>query len=266
MTFLLLNLLISSCTTAGALRIEAPVLACQTIAVDQGTNLNLLDYCSVAPETAIVDIKDEVDTEEIGIHTVNVIISDGIHNNFTMETITYEILKVIPECPENAAYDEELDACLCNEGYIDMGKDGEMACELKAVCDAGYYYRESDNTCVKRQSQTPSTPSTPPADNSGSSGNDNSGGNSGGSSGGGGGGKDTPTPPPSGAFINATSITVKVGTSIPEVQAKLVAGISSSSGYWVDYSAVNTSVPGSYPVYIHGNDGAEGSCTVTVVE
>ena len=131
-------------------------------------------------------------------------------------------------CDKNATYDEETNTCSCNKGYRGDGS----ACQL-----------------------IPSSSSS-----SASGGSSPSNGQSGSSTGGGGSGSD-PQP-----FISASSITVKVGTSLSDVQAKLVAGISSSSGYWVDFSEVNTSVPGTYPVYIHGNDGAEGSCSVTVVE
>lgn len=79
----------------------------------------------------------------------------------------------------------------------------------------------------------------------------------------------TPTPAPAptpSAYISAPSVSVKVGTDIGDIQAMIVGGIDSSSGYSVDFSAVNSSAPGSYVVYVYGNDGASTTCTVTVTE
>ena len=205
-------------------------------------NFDALSYVQEITDNVDSDLKPAVNEldwekdEQILTYTVN----DSAGNTGTATLKVFIEDKTV--CDKHATYDEETNTCTCNSGY----KGDGTACRLI-------------------QSSSSSS-------NSGNTGNSSSSGNSGGTGGGttGGGGGDTPNPPsppsPSSPFISASSVTVKVGTSLAEVQAKLVAGISSSSGYWVDYSAVNTSVPGSYPVYIHGNDGAEGSCSVTVVE
>ena len=205
-------------------------------------NFDALSYVQEITDNVDSDLKPAVNEldwekdEQILTYTVN----DTAGNTGTATLKVFIEDKTV--CDKHATYDEETNTCTCNSGY----KGDGTACRLI-------------------QSSSSSS-------NSGNTGNSPSSGNSGGTGGGttGGGGGDTPNPPsppsPSSPFISASSVTVKVGTSLAEVQAKLVAGIGSSSGYWVDYSAVNTSVPGSYPVYIHGNDGAEGSCSVTVVE
>jgi len=205
-------------------------------------NFDALSYVQEITDNVDSDLKPAVNEldwekdEQILTYTVN----DSAGNTGTATLKVFIEDKTV--CDKHATYDEETNTCTCNSGY----KGDGTACRLI-------------------QSSSSSS-------NSGNTGNSPSSGNSGGTGGGttGGGGGDTPNPPsppsPSSPFISASSVTVKLGTSLAEVQAKLVAGISSSSGYWVDYSAVNTSVPGSYPVYIHGNDGAEGSCSVTVVE
>ena len=131
-------------------------------------------------------------------------------------------------CDRNATYDPESNTCTCNRGYRGNGS----ACSLI----------QSDPAPAAEPSDSSPTSISTDTDSSG------------------------PSDPGKGRFIHAASITVRLGTSIGDVSAQLVAGITSSSGYIIDYSAVNTSAPGTYPVYIHGNDGAEGSCTVTVVE
>jgi len=205
-------------------------------------NFDALSYVQEITDNVDSDLKPAVNEldwekdEQILTYTVN----DTAGNTGTATLKVFIEDKTV--CDKHATYDEETNTCTCNSGY----KGDGTACRL-----------------IQSSSLTSS---------SGNTGNSPSSGNSGGTGGGttGGGGGDTPNPPsppsPSSPFISASSVTVKVGTSLAEVQAKLVAGIGSSSGYWVDYSAVNTSVPGSYPVYIHGNDGAEGSCSVTVVE
>lgn len=148
-------------------------------------------------------------------------------------------LKVMIEdkaiCDRNAVYEKETNTCSCNRGY----KGDGTACRLISTAGSAVSSGNSTASDPTSQSSDQAPPNPQPS---------------------------SPAPSNPSPFINASSITVKIGTSIPDVQAKLVAGISSSSGYWVDFTSVNTSVPGSYPVYIHGNDGAEGSCTVTVVE
>lgn len=70
---------------------------------------------------------------------------------------------------------------------------------------------------------------------------------------------------PSGPFINGVKdITVAQGTSINDLIYMLGTGISASSSITIDYSNVNTSVPGSYAVFYYGSDGASASCTVNV--
>lgn len=191
----------------------------------------LTDDTDEDPDLVITPVNWEKD-EQILIYKVQ----DSHKNTSTAS------LKVLIEdkavCDKNATYDEETNTCSCNKGYRGDGS----ACKLITSSSPGNTNPSGNNSGSNSDPQlsTP-TPSNPEPS--------------------------TPTPPsPTQPFISASSVTVKVGTSLAEVQAKLVAGISSSSGYWVDYSAVNTSVPGSYPVYIHGNDGAEGSCSVTVVE
>ncbi len=159
---ILCTILLSSCAVSKQrAEISAPELHCDAdITIEQNEELDIGDYCTVIPEDSVISVQGEADTSFTGKHTLSVIVTDCKHNNFTLEEIAYIVVKPVPVCPENASYDEESESCICKEGYVDIG-DGELICEPKAVCDAGYWYRESDNTCVKSNPSSTPAPSKP---------------------------------------------------------------------------------------------------------
>lgn len=61
-------------------------------------------------------------------------------------------------------------------------------------------------------------------------------------------------------------ITVSVGTSTSDIVSKLVSGVSGSGYVSCDYSSVNPTVAGTYPVYWSSDDGASATSYVTVKE
>ncbi len=160
---ILCTILLSSCAVSKQrAEISAPELHCDAdITVIQNEQLDISDYCIVSPDGSVISIQGEADTSAIGEHTLSVLITDSEHNNFTLEEIAYIVVKPVPECPENAVYDEETEKCACIEGYVDTGSGEMVVCELKAVCGEGYSYRESDNTCVKNKPASTPAPSKP---------------------------------------------------------------------------------------------------------
>ena len=161
-TVAMITLLISACSkTTEVEYIEPITIDCgNVISLDSGTKLNLFDHCKITPETTLISFQNEPEIDVVGKHTARIILSDGKHNNLVIKDIDYEILKPIPECPENATYDEESEKCICNEGYVNMGTEEECACELKAVCQYGYSYNAKTNTCYKKQTYQPSQTQT----------------------------------------------------------------------------------------------------------
>lgn len=76
-----------------------------------------------------------------------------------------------------------------------------------------------------------------------------------------------PAPRPAQPFINGVrNHTVKVGTSIQSIASLVSSGVSGSGYISVDFSSVNTTVPGSYPVRFSSSDGVNKTATITVVE
>lgn len=74
-------------------------------------------------------------------------------------------------------------------------------------------------------------------------------------------------PAPAQPYINGVhDVTVKVGTSISDLVAKLTSGVSGSGSITVDYHSVNLTVAGSYTVTFKSSDGVTKTCTVTVVD
>lgn len=61
-------------------------------------------------------------------------------------------------------------------------------------------------------------------------------------------------------------ITVTTSTDFGTMQAQLISGVSGSGTVYCDYSSVNLTVPGTYPVYWSSDDGASATCYVTVTE
>lgn len=61
-------------------------------------------------------------------------------------------------------------------------------------------------------------------------------------------------------------VTVAVGTDFGSMQASLISGVSGSGTVYCDYSSVNLTVAGTYPVYWSSDDGASATCYVTVTE
>ena len=135
---------VSGCgRVAEAEQIPLPVLDCKKkISVEQGSDFKIDEYCTISPAEAKVSLMSEPNTEEIGLHTLSVLVSDGQHNNFLIKNLEYEVVKAIPECPDNSEWDEESESCKCVDGYKDMGEDGDVACEIIPVCEIGYRYDE----------------------------------------------------------------------------------------------------------------------------
>ena len=121
---------------------RAPRMYCTKISYYSNETPEIHKYCTLQPEGALLTLEDEL-SDEVGTHTVNYTISDGEHNNFTVGTLSYEVLKYIPACQANATYDEDTERCECNDGYVSI----HGACELKETCDSGYKYNQSTNTC-----------------------------------------------------------------------------------------------------------------------
>ncbi len=115
------------------------------------------------------------------------------------------------------------------------------------------------STTTSRPSSGGSSSSKPSDGNSGSSKpSDGSSSSSSGSSG-------SQKPSSSSPYINGVrNISIAKGSSMSDMIYELTRNISASSSVTVDYTRVNLSVAGSYPVYYYGQDGASASCTVTV--
>ena len=171
---LLILLLVTGCS-ANTTYIEPIKLNCKDISVMQFDDFKLEDYCEIPAQSSLT-LQGEINTEEIGTHTLSYILSSKDKNDFTMGSIDYEVTKYLPVCPENTTYTEDEEGngyCACNEGYVNRTPEEnkqnpeKTVCELKAVCEAGYYYVESTNSCAKKQSKpasnTPSVSSTPSA-------------------------------------------------------------------------------------------------------
>ena len=166
-TILAMTILLVSCSKPQEVEYIEPItIECNSISLDLGADFKLQDHCKILPETTLVSYQNEPEMQDLGTHTLRVILSDGKHNNLVIKDIDYEIVKPIPECPENSEYDEESEACICSQGYVNRnGEKLSPACELKAVCSYGYYYNEKTNSCYRRQTQqtvtqTPSQEST----------------------------------------------------------------------------------------------------------
>ena len=178
---------VSGCgRVAEAEQIPLPVLDCKKkISVEQGSDFKIDEYCTISPAEATVSLMSEPDTEEIGLHTLSVLVSDGQHNNFLIKNLEYEVVKAIPECPDNSEWNEESESCKCVDGYKDMGEDGDVACEIVPVCEIGYRYDEKTNTCIKKTgSSSGASNHTNSGSGNSSSGSNNNSGGSGSSSGG----------------------------------------------------------------------------------
>ena len=157
-TFPILLLFASGCTEAvKAEQVPLPSIGCKTmIVVEQGSDFKINEYCSIAPKEMNVSLLSDPETEQIGSHTVQILISDGKHNNFLIKDLNYEVVKSQPECPENSSWDKESESCRCIDGYKDMGKEGDIACAIIPACKIGYVYDEKTNTCIKRKTATSS--------------------------------------------------------------------------------------------------------------
>ena len=150
-TSLTLLMSVSGCAqVAEAEQIPLPVLECRKIIIEQGSGFKIDEYCEITPADSVVSFIKEPDTEEIGVHTLSLLVSDGLHNNFIIKNIEYEIVETIPDCPENSAWDDESKSCKCGDGYTDTDKEDSVACEIIPACEIGYKYDENTNTCVKK--------------------------------------------------------------------------------------------------------------------
>ncbi len=151
------------------IKYKSPRIFCTDIEYYSNENPNIMNYCTLEPANAVLILDGKL-TTDVGEHTVGYTISDGEHNNFTVGTLSYKVIKYIPPCPENATYNEETEKCECNSGYVSI----HNVCELKVTCGAGYQYNASTNTCdlIPKSNTGTST------NNGGNTGNTNTGGNS----------------------------------------------------------------------------------------
>lgn len=165
---LLMLVLLSSCSLEKPQEVQPASIVCKNdIKVPQNQQIDINEYCIIEPENAVVSTNKELTSSDLGKYEVELLISDGKHNNFTTAIFEYEVIESIPTV-ENATYDESTKTYICNEGYVNMGKDGETICELITICEDGYKYDETTNSCsmVAIPSQTSQTQNSNSAVNS----------------------------------------------------------------------------------------------------
>ncbi len=159
-SLLICLIVLSSCARAAAEEITYPVLNCRKdLTVVQGEDIDISAACTIEPADAIVSFQEEFDTSELGKHSISYIISDGIHNNFALEELTYEVVEPTITCGENEELDEESGMCICKEGFVNRSQDEDaLMCEVKPVCEVGYHYDDKTNTCIRNSTASGNRP------------------------------------------------------------------------------------------------------------
>lgn len=160
-SLLICLIVLSSCAKAAAEEITYPVLNCRKdLTVVQGEDIDIFVACTIEPADAIISFQEEFDTSELGKHSISYIISDGLHNNFALEELTYEVVEPTVSCGENEELDEESGMCICKEGFVNRSQDEDaLMCEVKPVCEVGYHYDDKTNTCIRNSTASGTRPS-----------------------------------------------------------------------------------------------------------
>ena len=115
---------------------SAPTITCEDIVVsDREETLDLMKYCKLSDGANLTLADTDIDMS-IGEHEVSYTLNVEGKNAYSVGSIKYTVEKYVPKCSENSHYDEEKDTCVCDEGYVEEGRDEKdnqiVACKVKA--------------------------------------------------------------------------------------------------------------------------------------
>ena len=251
---------------SGKIEFGEEVMECDPHFIAQSTDLNEVSYIIVS-KTYKIKIK--------GKDTTAPVITTSKDEYEVEEDNEYFDYKSLFEVKDNydkdpvVSYDTDLDLeKIGNYKVTAIAKDKNGNASEKTITVSVV---EKEKEIVEVEVPSHSGGSLPSSSSGGSSSSKPSGGNSGSSkpssesSSGSSSGSSSQKPSSSSPYISGVrNITIAKGSSMSDMIYELTRNISASSSVTVDYTRVNLSVAGSYPVYYYGQDGASASCTVTV--
>ena len=251
---------------SGKIEFGEDVMECDPHFIAQSTDLNEVSYI-IGSKTYKFRIK--------GKDTTAPVITTSKDEYEVEEDNEYFDYKSLFEVKDNydkdpvVSYDTDLDLeKIGNYKVTAIAKDKNGNASEKTITVSVV---EKEKEIVEVEVPSHSGGSTSKPSNGGSSSKPSSGNSgstskpSGGSNGSSSGSSSSQKPSSSSPYINGVrNITIAKGSSMSDMIYELTRNISASSSVTVDYTRVNLSVAGSYPVYYYGQDGASASCTVTV--